>query len=193
MKDVLNRYQNTKDSAQAKHIMKYILPKQFGLHNVFAHFTDRRETTHAFKDYTDRDDEIALSLKDRNEKVYRRLGERVLPLIAKMQKLHQQCSYHALINYYCSSVQDSATLPDDGLFFDRETSKVFSQNEMSTISMRTFDGDTPPTSNDEDIIRHHTPQHKVMLKSYQTLTTGYCLRLCCNKACHSSRFLWKRT
>jgi hypothetical protein len=162
MKDVLNRYQNDKDDCQAKHIMKYIFPKQFGLHNVFTHVTHRRETTHAFKDYTDREAEITSSLKDRDEKVYKRLGARMFPVIAKMQRLHQQCSYHTLINYYCSSIQESTCEADDGLSLDKETSKVFTQNEESTIFTRTYDGNTPPMSKDEDIIRHHTPQHKVV-------------------------------
>jgi hypothetical protein len=185
MKDVLNRYQKNEDIGQAKHIMKYIFPKQFGLHNVFTHLTDRRETTHAFKDYTDREAEIASSFKDHDEKIYRRLGAAVIPLIDKMQRLHQQCSYHALINYYCSPVQESTCDTGDGLSIDRETSKVFTQNEISTISTRAFDGDSSPMSKDEDIVRHHTPQHKVTLKMYRRLTTGRCLRLRCHKEGHS--------
>src|SRR6266496_1495632 len=98
--------------------MKYIFPKQFGLHNVFTHVTDRRETTHAFKDYTDRENEITGAPKSRDEKVYRRLGSRILPLVTKMHKLHKRCSYDATIHYYCSSASERTRDTELELSFD---------------------------------------------------------------------------
>jgi hypothetical protein len=161
----LNRYQNTNDLSQAKHILKYIFPKQFGLHSVFTHATDRRETTHAFKDYTDREGEITAGTKDRDDKVYRRLGGNVLPLIRKMQSLHRNCLYHSLIHYYCSPCGDSVV--NDGLEMSlesvRETSKLLTQKEVSNVTMGSSNGEGGVKSKDEDIIRHHTPHHKVHL------------------------------
>lgn len=144
--------------------MKYIFPRQFGLHSVFTHATDRRETTHAFKDYTDREGEIATALKDRDLKVYRRLGTRLLPLIRKMQQLHKKCSYHELIEYYCSqnSEASSKEMDVDVSFGSEEHSKEFTQKEISIISTNTSGRDQLP-SEQGDIIRHHTPQHKVVL------------------------------
>lgn len=140
---------------------------QFGLHNVFTHTTDRRETTHTFKDYTDRETEITLSSKSRDEKVYKRLGERVLPLITKMQKLHQKCSYSALIHYYCSAARKDLYETEAEVSFDegKERSKELTQGDISIISTRTSDGDIQFTSKDVNIIRHHTPHNQVCINS----------------------------
>ncbi|KAF2259198.1 hypothetical protein CC78DRAFT_525270, partial [Lojkania enalia] len=55
---VLNRFPNLKDEEQTIHIMRYIFPRQFGLHNVFISQVDSRETSMQFKDYTLREREI---------------------------------------------------------------------------------------------------------------------------------------
>jgi telomerase reverse transcriptase len=146
--------------------MKYIFPKQFGLHNVFTHVTDRRETTHAFKDYTDRENEITGAMKGRDEKVYRRLGLRILPLITKMQKMHKSCSYDAIIHYYCTSASEYTYDAELEASFDeeKEGSKEITQMELPTVSTITSD-DAEVTSQECDIIRHHTPHNKVS-KSY---------------------------
>ena len=102
-------------------------------------------------------------MKDRDDKVYRRLGPNVGPLIRKMQRLHRQCSYHSLIHYYCSPRLDNACR-DGGemsLESERETSKVFTQKEVSTITSGTSAVGSQETFQDEDTIRHHTPHHKV--------------------------------
>ena len=159
--DVLNRYLDWRDGAHTKHILKYIFPRQFGLHNPFTYSTDRRETTHAFKDYTDREAEIATAPKDRDLKVYKRLGPKLLPLIVKMQKLHKQCSFHALINHYCSSSSVGADTDIEMSFMDhKDRSKELTQKEISMISTKTSD-DVAVNSRDYDIIPHHTPQHQV--------------------------------
>jgi hypothetical protein len=130
---------------------------------VFMHATDRRETTHAFKDYTDRETEIARTMKDRDEKVYRRLGGSVLPLIRKMQKLHGQCSYHSLVHYFCSPAANN-TCQDGGemsMESERETSRVLTQKEVSIVTSGSSAGGGQGASQDENIIRHHIPHHKV--------------------------------
>lgn len=164
IKDVLSRCVNSKDISQAKHILKYIFPMQFGLHNVFTHITDRRETTHAFRDYTDREAEITMATKYRDEKVFKRLGVKVLPLISKMQKLHQKCSYSALIHHYCSPGQGGNVHVELRTTFDEEKkrSKELTQRDISTISTRTSETDIELTSKDVDIIRHHTPHNQVL-------------------------------
>ena len=50
--DVLNRYHDFNNPTQTVHVMKYIFPRQFGLHNVFTSPVDLRETVQPFKDYT---------------------------------------------------------------------------------------------------------------------------------------------
>jgi hypothetical protein len=159
-----------------KKILKYIFPKQFGLHNVFTNLTDRRETTHAFKDYTDREAEITASLKDKDQKAYRRLGKRILDLILKMQKAHQQISYHELIHYYCSNREGRSEKEVEMVNDEKETSKELTQKEISTISTRMSE-DIQSMYKDEDLIRHHTPHHKVSLNGYIT-DSGHCICMC---------------
>ena len=142
--------------------MKYMFPKQFGLHSVFTHATDRRETTHAFKDYTDREAEIMSSSKERVPKAYKRLEKKLVPLIQRMQRLHSQCSYHSLINYYCSEASDGTARNEVEFTESPETSRLLTQMEISTSSGRSFDKAVVPASKDEDIIRHHLPQYRVV-------------------------------
>ncbi|PCH03091.1 Reverse transcriptase [Penicillium occitanis (nom. inval.)] len=58
---VLNRFPDSSNLADTVHVMKYIFPRQFGLHNVFTSVVDSRETVQPFKDYTLREEEIARS------------------------------------------------------------------------------------------------------------------------------------
>lgn len=95
--------------------MKYIFPKQFGLHNVFTSPADVRETVQPFKDYTLREQEIArhqrqIQLKSASPagspKVLlpRRLRGQAVALVKKLQKLHGRCSYTELLRHYCPHV-----------------------------------------------------------------------------------------
>ncbi|EZG03238.1 hypothetical protein H106_06732 [Trichophyton rubrum CBS 735.88] len=94
---VLNRYPETSIS-HTVHVMKYIFPRQFGLHNVFTSTVTRTETSMPFKDYSLREQEIALKLGD---KIPRRLRGRLVELIQRMQKRHARCSYVELLRHYC--------------------------------------------------------------------------------------------
>ena len=113
--DVFNRFPEGNDMAHTVHVMKYIFPRQFGLHNVFTSIVDQKETVQPLKDYTLREQEIAL--KDRRAKrrkttdesatsaaaswLPRRLRGETLRLVQKWQVLHSRCSYHELLKYYC--------------------------------------------------------------------------------------------
>jgi hypothetical protein len=109
----------------------------------------------------DRESEIAGASRETEDKVYRRLGA-ILPLITKMQQLHKQCSYHGLINYYCSTVEDGRPDLDDYMSMNSiEESMELTQKEISTISTETSMEGLQPVSRETDIIRHHTPQYKV--------------------------------
>ncbi|KAI4928873.1 hypothetical protein J4E85_005495 [Alternaria conjuncta] len=55
---VLNRCTDRKDKQETVHVMRYIFPCQFGLHNVFSSKVDHRETAMPFKDYTLREKDI---------------------------------------------------------------------------------------------------------------------------------------
>lgn len=102
---VLNRYTDVNNREETVHIMKYIFPRQFGLHNVFTSNVDRQETAQPFKDYTLREHEIShmydhvLGSKARL-RVPRRLRS-VVDLIHKLRRLHARCAYTELLRYYC--------------------------------------------------------------------------------------------
>jgi hypothetical protein len=171
---VLNRHSDHKNLEQAKHILKYICPREFRLHNVFIHATDRRETTHLFKDYTDREQEIKFANRGRDEKVYHRLSA-VLPLISKMQKFQNRCAYDALIKYYCAlwkNDDDANEFEEDGskgsLGTDTDRSKLWTQKEISVLSTEQLPAETQAPTKDIDIIQHHISHHQVHLHAFST-------------------------
>jgi telomerase reverse transcriptase len=106
---------NCKDGVNGKvlqstiHVIMYIFPRQFGLHNVFTSTVDQRETVQPLKDYTLREDEIACKygpLKSKSEiiirsKVPRRLRGSIIDLVQKLRINHSRCPYHKLLMHYC--------------------------------------------------------------------------------------------
>ena len=95
--------------------MRYIFPRQFGLHNVITSKVDKRETAMQFKDYTLREKEIHQKMcKDLGDeisnpdavtrwkqRVPKRLRGELVSLIVKMRILNQRCSYTELLRRYC--------------------------------------------------------------------------------------------
>lgn len=111
---MLNRFQDFKNLAHTIHIMKYIFPRQYGLHNAFTSTLDSRETVQPFKDYTLREQEIAQ--KNRHASLKIGLGSKpptlinqylpkrlrgVVDLVKKLQTLHCRCSYKEMLEHYC--------------------------------------------------------------------------------------------
>lgn len=113
MIDVLNRYPNDGNTEHTIHVMKYLFPRQFGMHNVFTCKVDPKESIQPFKDYTLREQEIG-QLERRNvqkrsagasfnQRVPKRLRGEAFDLVRKLQRLHSRCSYHELLKHYCPS------------------------------------------------------------------------------------------
>lgn len=113
---VLNRYADDDNIEHTVHVMKYLFPRQFGMHNVFTCTVDPKESIQPFKDYTLREQEIAQSERSNTQKrsagtsstavkqrVPKRLRGEALDLVRKMQRLHSRCSYHDLLKHYCPS------------------------------------------------------------------------------------------
>lgn len=108
---VLNRYRDPANLEHTVHIMKYIFPRQFGLHNVFTSSVDTRETTQPFKDYTLREQEISVAERDQSRgaadkiskgpKIPKRLRGLPVGLVKKLQVQHARCSYVELLKHYC--------------------------------------------------------------------------------------------
>ena len=115
--DVFNRYSDDRNRAHTAQLLKYIFPKQFGLHNPFTSSVDPRETVQPFKDYTLREHEISEAImrtragqgagsslaKDAHNYLPKRLRGDLLNLIQKLQRLHERCSYVELLKHYCPS------------------------------------------------------------------------------------------
>ncbi|KAF2112365.1 hypothetical protein BDV96DRAFT_159642 [Lophiotrema nucula] len=112
---VLNRFPNLDDPQQTVHILRYMFPRQFGMHNVFTSQVDRQETSMPFKDYTLREREIQQALhretsktkapKEQMEKIKshipKRLRGETVALVDRLRKLNQKCSYVELLRHYC--------------------------------------------------------------------------------------------
>lgn len=95
--------------------MKYIFPRQYGLHNVFTSKIDPRETAMPLKDYTLREKEIHQSMcrelgdkvNDTDEvakwklRVPKRLRGDLVSMVNKLRILHQRCSYTEMLRHYC--------------------------------------------------------------------------------------------
>ncbi|UPX18047.1 RNA-directed DNA polymerase [Ascochyta rabiei] len=112
---VLNRFSRREDKQQVIQIMRYIFPRQFGLHNVFTSKVDARETAMPLKDYTLREKEIHQGMcRDLGDKIHnpnevakwklrvpKRLRGDVVLMIEKLRILNQRCSYAEMLRHYC--------------------------------------------------------------------------------------------
>jgi telomerase reverse transcriptase len=119
---VFNRYTDVNNVDEGVHIMKYIFPRQFGLHNVFTSSVDPKETTQPFKDYTMREREIDQKSNKQKpnskQKVPKRLRGAPIELIQAMRKAHSQISYVELLRHYCPTNMNktegtNSPLPDN--------------------------------------------------------------------------------
>lgn len=113
--DVLNRFPAKKTVAvgagqhdeSVLHIMMYLFPRQFGLHNVFTSTVDRRQTVQKFQDYTLREEEIASKIPTPADgakpakHVPKRLRGAAMDLVRRLQVLHSRCSYAEMLHHYC--------------------------------------------------------------------------------------------
>ena len=110
--DALNRFPDHENTDHTTRLLKYIFPRQFGLHNVFTSSVDRKETAHPFKDYTLREQEI--SIKGRRDQLRhnsspqkqvqslpKRLRGQVFHLVRRMQLYNSRCAYSELLSHYC--------------------------------------------------------------------------------------------
>lgn len=106
---VLERFSALNRSEHATHILKYVFPRQFGLHNIFTSKVDPMETAQPLKDYTFREAEI-LAAPRKAAKVPRRLRGGPFCLVQKIQRNHKACSYSQLLRHYCP-VSSSSSPP----------------------------------------------------------------------------------
>ncbi|TAQ91363.1 hypothetical protein B7494_g281 [Chlorociboria aeruginascens] len=102
------------------HVMMYIFPRQFRLHNVFTSDVNSFQTSQPLKDYTLREDEIKKKFPSTvPSKVPRRLRGVVIDLVRKLQVQHSRCPYKMLLEYYCPIRQ---AFPDESTIRTQEGS-----------------------------------------------------------------------
>lgn len=119
---VLNRLQDVEAIGETIHLMKYVFPRQFDLHNVFTSSVDPKNTAQPFEDYTSREKEIARSelrqkqrrptgmnnaLAAKPSHLPKRLRGKAYELVRRIRKRHARCPYHALLQQYCPPRQSS--------------------------------------------------------------------------------------
>jgi telomerase reverse transcriptase len=143
---VLNRYPNSTDTKQTIHVMKYIFPRQFGLHNAFTSDLESKTANHGFKDYTLREVEISrhakrlvgsLETSGKTGSDPRRLRGAAQDLVRKLQKNNKNCAYAQLLRYYTSreTARDSSTPQSVGSAFAKmQVTALITPNTMTTTS-----------------------------------------------------------
>lgn len=99
---VLQRFHNVGDRNQTIHFLKYIFPRQYGLHNVFTSAVDPAETSQPFKDYTVREVEISGRAKGAPASVPRRVRG-AISIAEKIRRNHDTCSYSQLLRHHCAT------------------------------------------------------------------------------------------
>lgn len=178
---VMNRYQNYGDVAETIHVMKYIFPRQFGLHNAFTSSVDRQDTSQPFKDYTTREQEIARDRIKRQrrtvqpipfaDKIPRRLRGPCLRLVVRLRKRHSRCSFRALLNYFCPLMQSDALGKTST--FDQASSHASVSAFCRAVIRNVFPpdtfGKTGSKSNSFEVVLHSVDTF-VSLRRYETLS-----------------------
>jgi telomerase reverse transcriptase len=119
---VMRRYRRLADPAETIHVMKYIFPRHFDLHNAFTSSRDLRNTSHQLMDYTVREHEIARVRTKRKyrpgkppllgDKVPRRLRGTCFHLVERLRKRESKCSYRMLLEHHCPRSQHGTSDQD---------------------------------------------------------------------------------
>ncbi|GAB7337712.1 hypothetical protein MBLNU457_g2995t1 [Dothideomycetes sp. NU457] len=107
---VMNR-QPDDDTESVRHLLKYVFPRQHGLHNVFTSQVDRKDSAHQYLDYTLREKEIKRQdLREKKVSVPKRLRGSGQALFSAVLKRHAKCSYGRLLNHYCPATSSRSSL-----------------------------------------------------------------------------------
>ncbi|THY62034.1 hypothetical protein D6C99_01033 [Aureobasidium pullulans] len=113
--DILNRIRRDEELDKNAHMLKYIFPRQFGLHNVFTNDVDTKNSAQPFKDYTLREQEIKSGNKNLKQRsLPKRLRGKCETLINQLRMRHERCAYSALLQYYCPDSFAKENSANDG-------------------------------------------------------------------------------
>jgi telomerase reverse transcriptase len=178
---VMSRYHDVDDPSETVHIMKYVFPWQFGLHNAFTSAIDQQDTSQPFKDYTTREREIEDDRKKRKsrsghpsrsvDKIPRRLRGDCFRLAERIRKRHNMCSFKALLDHYCSCVLPATSKQTST--FDQATAladvSAFCRAVIRNVfPPDAFDGNSYKSNNLEVIMR--SVDTFVRLRRYETFS-----------------------
>ncbi|KXT00977.1 hypothetical protein AC578_8192 [Pseudocercospora eumusae] len=177
---VLNRYRGIDDRSETAHIMKYVFPLQFGLHNVFTSEVDPNDTAQQFKDYTIREQEIYRQKRAQLRKpkpvgsshaLPRRLRGAAEDLVKSMRKRHRRCAYSALLEHYCPRLKDTQSLTSSSIHLSCNTANVsaFCRAAISAVFPARLWGDQEVRRQNLKII-HRSIDRFVRLRRYESLT-----------------------
>jgi len=98
------------------HLLKYMFPRQYKLHNAFTSRVDRKECAHDFLDYTLREQEIKRQrLQQQKDCVPKRLRGQGQRLVLAILRRHAKCSYTQLLNHYCYTTQAHKSSQSSGV------------------------------------------------------------------------------
>ncbi|KAG8769178.1 hypothetical protein FRC12_005119, partial [Ceratobasidium sp. 428] len=117
--------------AATRHIAKYMFPLQYGLHNVFTCNLSYWENGGHFRDYGDRETEIA---DHGSQKTPGRL-KRVLPLIESLIRRHERFNYQRVCMSICKSRLDSPSSSSLDQTRILELMSEYSQSILANFTM----------------------------------------------------------
>ncbi|KIW30624.1 uncharacterized protein PV07_06357 [Cladophialophora immunda] len=162
---ILQRLPDAAQQHQAVHLLKYVFPRQFDLHNVFTSLVRSNETAHRFKDYTVREQEIAGQRKRPVTWTPRRLRGEPMRLIQKIHQNHRSCSYSQRLRHYCPPMSagfEAPIIQSNGTSPPTAGSELFS-TQIERSGMPRLNSDTVFSSKDGDssFSAHATPSSRV--------------------------------
>ncbi|EXJ79003.1 hypothetical protein A1O3_08504 [Capronia epimyces CBS 606.96] len=148
---VLQRFSDANRRDHTVHVMKYIFPRQYDLHNVFTSRVNSTETTQQFKDYTFREQEMSGQHTTSSTWVPRRLRGEAFRLIQKVQRRQNSCSYGQLFRHHCS-IAASPT--------ERPRASALKQLRQSTSSPEALSTQAPLSGSSGDILEIPSIEHE---------------------------------
>lgn len=140
------------------HLMKYMFPLQFGLHNVFSSTADPKQSGQMFKDYTMREQEIkrAMLQSPRSaSKLPKRLRGGAQRLTETIRFRHARCSYLALIQHYCPATSHGYGTSSPAADCDNVLSLATPSAQVSAWCQSVVNKVFPSTCWGSDDIGHH--------------------------------------
>lgn len=167
--------------------MRYMFPRQFGLHNAFTSKVDHKESAMQFKDYTLREQEIKRAQltkqksttttysADKQCSLPKRLRGAPQKLVEALRKRHIRCPYATLMQHYCPTQGARVAEPIDssGSIFDLATppAKVsaFCRSIVSHVFPGAFWGEGEQGQMNKAVVLNAIHQF-IMLRRYEGMT-----------------------